>query len=740
MQIEGVLEDIVFRNEENGYTVMILDCEGEPVTVTGNFPVIAQGSTLIINGEYKITKYGRQVCAEGFRLVTPTSADGVIRFLSSGIIKGIGPVTAAAIVAHFGLSTLEVMKNSPEQLKRVRGISAKKAAAIADEYKRVFLIQNTIIALQGYGISLNMCQKIYSEYGAESENVVKANPYKLVEDVDGVGFLTADRIAKRVGILPDSFFRKRAASIHILQEAADKSGHTYLPADVYAAALNALIGTDIGVAEAEELIEELVLNSVVKRFNKDGQTCIALAKLYYIERSAAFNLTSLREQCDNYNIDVSAQIRQFEGENNIELHESQAQAVHSAVNNGVSVITGGPGTGKTTILKCILQILKRAGASILLTAPTGRAAKRLSEAAGEEAKTIHRALGAEIVDGRSRFYYCESNKLPEDFIIVDEMSMVDCYLMNNLLKALRHGAKLLLVGDKDQLASVGAGNVLSDIIKSNTVPCSLLTRIYRQAADSGIITNAHLINAGKMPKLSNAGSDFFMSNIAEPANICETVIGMVTKRIPDYLGTTPSSIQVLAALKNGAAGVKNLNLQLQAALNPPDRTRRELRYADTVFRDGDRIMHVVNNYELSWRKYDNGKHEEGTGVFNGDIGVITEVMPGTNEMTVQFEDGRVCLYTHENLMELTLAYAITIHKSQGCEFPVVIIPVIRGSSTIMTRNLLYTAVTRAKNMVVLVGEQGSVRAMVNNLDVSVRYTMLADFLVSSDSTMFMVNA
>lgn len=734
MQIEGVLEDIVFRNEENGYTVMILDCSGEPLTVTGCFPVIAEGSILIVNGEYKMTKYGRQLSAEGFRVVKPASKDGIIRFLSSGIIKGIGPVTAAAIVAHFGLSALDIIKNNPEQLKRVKGISAKKAMAIAAEYKNVFLIQNTIIALQGYDISLNMCQKIYSEYGPESENVVRSNPYKLVEDVDGIGFLTADRIAKRVGVQPDSFFRKRAASVHLLQEAADKSGHTYLPADMYTAMLNSLIGTDIGVAGAEELIDELALNSVVKKFVKEGKTCVALAKLYYIERSAAFNLTTIKDQCDNYSIDVSEQIRQFELENNIELHISQAQAVHSAVNNGVSVITGGPGTGKTTILKCIIQILKRAGATLLLTAPTGRAAKRLSEAAGEEAKTIHRALGAEFAEGRSRFYYGESNKLPEDFIIVDEMSMVDCYLMNSLLKALRHGAKLLLVGDKDQLASVGAGNVLADIIKSGTVPCSLLTQIYRQAADSGIIMNAHMINAGNMPKLT--GSDFFMSSVSEPENICETVIGMVTRRIPDYLNTTPSSIQVLAALKNGAAGVNNLNLRLQAALNPPNNQRRDIKYSDTVLREGDRVMHVVNNYELGWKRYENGRHEEGTGVFNGDIGIITEVMPGTSELTVQFEDQRVCLYTHENLMELTLAYAITVHKSQGCEFPVVVMPIIRGSSAIMTRNLLYTAVTRAKSMVVLVGEPGSVRAMVNNLDVSVRYTMLADFLVASDNTLF----
>lgn len=729
MRIEGTVEDIIYRNEENGYTVVVLDNNGDPVTAVGYFPILSEGEYLCLEGDYRYnSKYGMQFEVKSIASVSPQTKEGILRFLASGLIHGVGEVTAARIVDAFGLKTFDVIENNPEQLARIKGISLNKAQKIAQSYSAVQQMREAVMFLQNFGISPSLAIKIYSEYGNSVKDVILKNPYKLVEDIDGIGFLTADKIAQKAGIKPDSDFRLRAGIIYILKTAAEKNGHTYLPIDELSTEVREILNISKTDEELYAFYEQMAIDGKLKFYKKPEHKCVSLANLFNIEKNIAQRLLALIESADDLKADYSKEIQEYENIKGYKFDSIQKQAITSCLNDGVLIITGGPGTGKTTIISCALYIMRLKGGRFLLLAPTGRAAKRLQEATGEEAMTIHRALQPDF-QGRG-FIYNENNPLDYEYIIVDEISMVDAYLMNGLLKAIRPGTHLILVGDKDQLPSVGAGNVFADILASNKLPVTHLTQIYRQSENSNIVTNAHLINNGKMPIIDNsASSDFFFLNANTPEKILNAVIEMVTERLPAFTGLSPFKIQVLAPMKNGVAGVINLNRELQNRLNPPSPDKPEIVYGSQVFRTGDKVMHLANNYELEWTKQsENGVITQGSGVFNGDMGIVVSVFSAAGELTVEFEDGRQATYNAETLEELMLAYAITVHKSQGCEFEAVVLALTGGSYMINTRNLLYTAVTRAKNYAVLIGQKETIYKMVKNTYTQSRYTMLKELL------------
>lgn len=737
MQIEGPIEEIIFRNEQNGYTVFIIDFHDTPVVCVGKLMNANIGENLSLEGEYvNNAKYGYQFSFSSYEVILPTSLTGIERYLSSGLIKGVGPVTARNIVKHFKEQTFDIIEMSPASLAEIRNISLKKALEIGEKFKELKKLQNTVMFLQKYNISTNMSLKIYEIYGAKTVDIVKNNPYRLVEDVMGIGFLTADKIAKSIGISDKSEFRVRAGLLYSLNNAVEKTGNTYLPKNMLFSQAAVLL--EIEYESHQELYDEalnsLTLDKTILVLWHHEREIVTPSKYHFYENSVAQKLSLLNNSIKTQNLELEEDIKHFEEKFDIKFHEEQKNAIKNSINNGVSVITGGPGTGKTTIIKCIIEILKAQNQKFMLLAPTGRASKRLSDSTGEEAKTIHRAL--EVASGdlanNSRFVYNENNNFKVNAVIVDEVSMVDVALMNHLCKALPRDCKLILVGDKDQLPSVGAGNVLDDIIKSEIIKISMLTKIYRQSDDSLIITNAHLINSGKMPFIDNSSKDFFFEEKVELDNIKQSIIDMVVKRLPKFTGLESTQIQVLAPLKAGVCGIDNLNRSLQEAINPPSVHKMELLSGETIFRVGDKVMQTANNYNLVWKKLNGFIEEEGEGVFNGDIGFIDLIDYQTGEMIVTFEDGRRCLYPRTEINQLSLAYAITIHKSQGSEFDVVIIPAIAGPSMILTRNLIYTAVTRAKKMVVLVGEQKNLKRMVSNNYTVQRFTLLKELLIASD--------
>lgn len=736
MLITGTIKNIIFQNEDNGYTVIRLSTSNGDMVCVGTLPMVNAGESLEVEGEIVISKnYGEQIKIKHAKVLQPKTESGIARYLSSGLIRGIGKVTAENIVKKFGKETLNIIEFNPSRLTEVRGISEQKAMAIADSYVNVRRMQDAVMFLQEYDITARMAVKIYETYHDLTMEKLKSNPYALVEDVEGIGFLTADKIASKLGIPFDSDFRLRAGILHCLKEGADKDGHTFMPAsDVYKQ-VTELLKIDFDVFE--EKIEKLLFQMQIDKVLISDKICdldvLMLTKFYNIEKFSAKKIIGLL----SHNVetkDFNQEISFFENINNIELHHQQKQAVETALNSGVSVITGGPGTGKTTIIKCVLQLMKNQKKKTLLLAPTGRAAKRMSESCGVEAKTIHRALEIDFTNPKGHFRYNEFNKLPVDCIIVDEVSMVDVVLLNSLLKAMKKNCQLILVGDKDQLPSVGAGNVLADILSSGIVPFVCLTEIYRQAKESLIVLNAHAINEGKMPKLDNKSKDFFFESKVENIDILNTIESLVTKRLPEYANVESSKIQVLAPLKNGLCGIENLNKVLQQKINPPSKDKTELFTERMIFRLNDKVMQIVNNYELEWEKVSkNGFIEHGEGVFNGDIGVITSVDNLTGEVEITFEDGRVCLYQRNELVNLQLAYAMTIHKSQGSEFDVVVMPIIPGTTKILTRNLLYTGVTRAKKIVVLVGSTFYLKRMVENDYTAKRYSSLCWFLQQLNS-------
>ena len=737
MQIEGPIEDIIYRNEQNGYTVFGIDYKTTPVVCVGKLINANIGENLSLEGEFvNNAKYGYQFAFSSYEVVLPSSLAGIEKYLASGLIKGVGPVTAKNIVKHFKEQTFDIIEMSPSSLAEVKNISMKKALEIGEKFKELKKLQNTVMFLQKYNITTNMALKIYDIYGAKTTDIVKNNPYRLVEDIDGIGFLTADKIAKNIGIPSNSEFRVRAGILYSLSNAVEKTGNTYLPKKMLFTQSSTLL--ELNQEENQELfdsaLESLTLDKTVITMWYHENEIVIPTKYYFYENAVAQKLALLNSSQITRKIKVDDEISHFEEKNQIEFHSEQKNAIINSINNGVSVITGGPGTGKTTIIKCIIEILKQNKQKFMLLAPTGRAAKRMSDSTGEEAKTIHRAL--EIANanlsGASRFVYNENNPFKTNAVIVDEMSMVDVALMNHLCKALPRDCKLILVGDKDQLPSVGPGNVLDDILKSNIIQVSMLTKIYRQTDNSLIITNAHLINSGKMPFIDNSSKDFFFEEKHDLDSMKKSMVDMVVSRLPKFTGLESTHIQVLAPLKAGVCGIDNLNRSLQESLNPPSIKKMEIPVGDTIFRVGDKVMQTANNYNLAWKKMNGFIEEEGEGVFNGDIGYIELIDFQTNEIVVMFEDGRRCLYPRTDLNQLSLAYAITIHKSQGSEFDVVIIPAIAGPSMILTRNLIYTAVTRAKKMVVIVGEQKNLKRMVSNNYTVQRFTLLKELLIISD--------
>lgn len=737
MRIEGTVEEIIFRNDQNGYTVFILDFKTTPVVCVGKLINANIGENLALVGEYKNNnKYGYQFAFDSYEVVLPTSLAGIEKYLSSGLIKGIGPITAKKIVNHFKEQTFDIIEMSPSSLAEIKSISIKKALEIGEKFKELKKLQNTVMFLQKYNITTNMSLKIYDVYGAKTIDVVKTNPYRLVEDIDGIGFMTADKIAQSIGIPRNSEFRVRAGILFSLKSSVEKTGNTYLPKNMLLKQSSTLLELDLDENKDlfDDALSSLTLDKTALCMMHNDSEIVVPSKYYFYETSVAQKLNILNTAQITEKLDLEDEITHFEEKNNILFHEEQKNAIKNAINNGVSVITGGPGTGKTTIIKCIIEVLKQHGQKFMLLAPTGRASKRMSDSTGEEAKTIHRAL--EVASGdlakSSRFVYNENNTFKTDAVIVDEVSMVDVALMSHLCKALPRDCKLILVGDKDQLPSVGAGNVLDDILKSGIIKVSMLTKIYRQSDDSLIITNAHLINSGKMPILDNSSKDFFFEEKSDLNQIKQSIVDMVVRRLPKFTGLESTQIQVLAPLKAGVCGIDNLNRSLQESINPPSMEKMEVNVGETIFRVGDKVMQTANNYNLAWKKMSGFIEEEGEGVFNGDIGYIELIDFQTNEVVVMFEDGRRCLYPRTELNQLSLAYAITIHKSQGSEFDVVLLPAIAGPSMILTRNLIYTAVTRAKKMVVIVGEQKNLKRMVSNNYTVQRFTLLKELLQSTD--------
>lgn len=739
LSVKGTVAGIVFRNDDNGYTVFNLDCtDGSDMICVGNFPTLSVGAVLSVKGKVNVhNRYGEQLIVESYVMSDPTSRAGIVKYLGSGLIKGVGEVTANNIYDKFGEDTFGVIENNPMLLVKVKGISQKKAMDIANAVSELKSMQQQIMFLQGYGITTNLAVKIYNIYKDQTKNTVLENPYRLIDDVDGVGFLTADKIAQSMGIEPLSEFRVRASIVYELKESADKQGNTYLLLDELINACSTLLSVDLTQHGqlVEDTVTKLVLEPLIQVFEVENERCVALNRYYKLEKSLATMLISLNADAKRIAIDADALIAEFERSHKITFHAGQLGAVKSALISGVTVITGGPGTGKTTIINCIADILSSHGLRMEFCAPTGRAAKRMSQAIGKEAKTIHRLLGYEVKGDKATFKYNRYNTLPCDVIVVDEMSMVDVSIMYSLLSALESGTRVVLVGDKDQLPSVGAGNVLADIIRSGVVEIRYLSHIYRQSNDSLIVSNAHLVNHGKMPEINNKSRDFFVMSINDLQQVADTVVELVTTRLPKFTQLPSSEIQVLGALKSGVAGVEALNVRLQQALNPRVFGKQELNVGKSVLREGDRVMQTVNNYELQFTRFDsNGNVEDGSGVFNGDIGVIRKIDKSNGIMEVLFDDNRLATYTGADLSDLQLAYSVTIHKSQGSEFPVVVIPLVNGPPTIINKNLLYTAITRAKRAVVIVGNKSILAMMVRNNYVAARTTNLCRFLKEANET------
>lgn len=724
--IEGIVEDIIYTNESNGYTVCELSCGKDTITAVGCMPFINPGEAIKASGKWvSHPDYGEQFKVELYEKIMPKTADAIEKYLSSGIVKGVGPATAAKIVGKFGAETLEIINKNPKRLSEIKGISLDKAIAIGQALSEQRGLQDIIMFLQEYGISPSMCVKIYKTYAEGAVSKIKENPYRLCEDIFGIGFKTADMIAMRLGIDPLSEFRIKSGIKYVLSHAAS-NGHTFLPENVLKESAGKLLGADI--PDINNLLISLIFDKTIVSEKLEGENHIYLSSYYNAEQSVCKKLLELTQTHFAFDTeDFDRSLSRLEKDEGIELAQLQREAIREAMTCGVLVITGGPGTGKTTIIKCIIGLLTKDGHKVTLAAPTGRAAKRMSEATGYEAKTIHRMLeiGYTGDDSEPIFQRNDSNPLEADVIIIDEMSMVDILLMNHLLKAVPPGARLILVGDSDQLPSVGAGSVLKDIIDCNAVKTVRLTEIFRQAGESMITVNAHRINKGEPPLINVRNKDFFLVSRNSMDSIVRTVVDLCCRRLPDTYGFDPmKDIQVLSPTKKSPAGVVNLNIELQRVLNPANSKKAEKISRGYIFREGDRVMQIRNNYDIRWEKLGN-RLIDGMGVFNGDMGVIYEIDDEAQSLTVLFDDDRLVEYDYSILDEIEPAYAVTIHKSQGSEFSVVVMPVFFGPQVLMTRNLLYTAVTRAKKMVVLVGDEDALLEMVNNRRENLRYSGLS---------------
>ena len=734
-KISGYVEHIIFHNEENGYTVMNMTVEGDELTCVGNFRDIHEGVFVEADGNYSDHPvYGHQFRAVRARTTVPAGGAALERYLGSGAIKGIGPSLAGRIVKKFGEDTLRILEEEPERLAEIKGISERKARDIAAQAEEKAHMQNAMIFLAQYGISLALSVRIYEHYQDQLYQVLRENPYRLAEDIRGVGFRIADEIAARTGIRPDSVFRIRSGICYMLSQAAAQ-GHLYLPAEILLKRSAELLGTDPG--QMDSFLTDLAIDKklVIKiQKDSDGTDCrrVYTSQNYFLELNAARMLYELNLKTGEDEEKIAERIRGIEKKDHITLDPLQREAVQKAAGSGILIVTGGPGTGKTTTINTMIRYFRSEKKSILLAAPTGRAAKRMTEATGYEAATIHRLLELTAVsDDRMeeiRFERNAENPLEADVVIIDEMSMVDMYLMHALLLAVVPGTRLILVGDRNQLPSVGPGSVLRDLIRSGCFPTVTLTHIFRQAQESDIIVNAHRINAGQPVRLDNNSRDFFFLQREDASVILQAILYLVSRKLPGYVKASPEEIQVLTPMRKGPLGVENLNIILQKYLNPPHRKKTEKETGDGLFREGDRVMQIRNNYQLEWEI--RGRHgipaQQGTGVFNGDTGIVKEIDLQNEWLEVEYEEKKVVSYTFRQLDELELAYAMTVHKAQGSEYPAVVIPLFGVPQMLQTRNLLYTAVTRAKRCVVLVGNADVFRAMVDHAAEENRYTTLAE--------------
>lgn len=730
--VTGYIDHVIFRNEDNGYTVMVLKGmeEERELTCVGTFPAITQGAAIEASGNYTTHPvYGKQFQIASYVEKMPEDALAMERYLGSGAIKGIGAALAARIVRRFGDDTMRIVEEEPERLAEIKGISEKKAMEIAEQMTEKADMRRAMIFLQKYGISLNLGAKIYQKYGQTVYGVLQENPYRLAEDISGVGFRIADEIASRIGIHTDSDYRIRSGMLYTLLQASGE-GHIYLPKEELFSRASGLLGVDSSYME-KHLMDMVVDRKLILKETEDGAV-VYPTRYYYLELNSARMLCELNILCPEDEEMMEKRINRIEKETGTRLDEMQKQAVAAAASHGLFILTGGPGTGKTTTINAIIRYFEEEGAELRLAAPTGRAAKRMTEATGYEAQTIHRLLELngmpeEEQEGRAvHFDRNSENPLEADVIIIDEMSMVDIALMHSLLLAVTAGTRLILVGDENQLPSVGPGNVLRDIIRSCCFPVVELKKIFRQASESDIVVNAHKINRGEQVTINNKSRDFFFLKRYDADIIIRVVIALIQEKLPRYVDAKPYEIQVLTPMRKGLLGVERLNQILQRYLNPPDEKKKEKEIGQRLFREGDKVMQVKNNYQLEWEILGRYKIpvDKGVGVFNGDTGIMTEINEFAETATVEFEDGRQAEYSFKQLEELELAYAVTIHKSQGSEYPAVILPILSGPRMLMNRNLLYTAVTRARKCVTVVGSETTFAEMIRNEKQQQRYSSL----------------
>lgn len=726
---QGYIDHYLYYNDANGYGVMELDTEDDDIICTGSFMGISQGETVEVTGEWvDHPTYGPQLKVASIKTIEPTGILDIERYLASGAIKGVGPSIAKRIIKKFGKDTFRIIEEEPERLIEIKGISERIAREIATQLEERKDLRDTIMLLQKYGVSNNMAIKLYDTYGIGVKSILNENPYRLAEEVDGIGFKKADEIASKIGIKTDSQFRLQSGIIYVLTQAS-VDGHVYLPEPLLLARAYELLGVPQSLIEAE--LPNLIIDKRLMTHLVDDEKRYYVPLMYFEELGSARMLHDLAE----YRIRVSEKkfedkINDIQSELDIELDELQRQAVKTAVENGLFILTGGPGTGKTTTINSIIRYFVSEGMDIMLAAPTGRAAKRMTEATGYEAKTIHRMLelsGSAEEHGRAKFERNSDNPLEADAIIIDEASMVDVHLFYALLKAIIPGTKLIIVGDDSQLPSVGPGQVLHDLISSKSFPTTELKKIFRQAASSDIVINAHKINNGEPINLDNKSKDFFFLERSDVQVIYKHMVQLITEKLPGYVDATPMQIQVLTPTRIGNLGVETLNKILQQYINPPAKDKAEHAMGDSLFRVGDKVMQIKNNYNIEWEILSSYgiAADTGTGVFNGDIGIITDINKSLQTLTVEFDDRRRVTYPFSGLDELELAYAVTIHKSQGSEYPAVIMPLFGGPRPLLNRNLLYTGVTRAKKCVTILGSRETLDVMINNKSEKERFSGLA---------------
>lgn len=728
-KVTGYVEHIVFRNEENGYTVFHLENEDGEVTCVGNLNFITEGEMLELEGEYvNHSVYGNQLKVSAYRVKEPEDLVSIERYLGSGAIKGIGQTMASRIVKKFREDTFRIIEEEPERLAEIKGISERKAMEIASQMEEKKDMRKSMIYLQKYGISTKLAAKIYQRYGMKVHQILEENPYRLADDIEGVGFRTADEIAARIGIHTDSDYRIRSGLFYILQQAVAE-GHIYLPEELLLRRAKVLLGIEI--EDIEKYIMDLCMGRKTVMKEKDGKVIVYPAHYYYMELNTAKMLNDLDIDCQMPEDMMEKRLRAVEEKEKIELDPLQHKAVIESIKHGLLILTGGPGTGKTTTINTMIQFFESEGLSILLAAPTGRAAKRMTEATGYEAQTIHRLLevnGNPEEESTGGFLRNRENPLEADVIIIDEMSMVDLNLMHALLSAVVQGTRLILVGDVDQLPSVGPGSVLKDIISSERFHVVTLTKIFRQAGESDIIMNAHKINAGEPVELNKKSRDFFFVKCDEADTIIGGIIALIQRKLPQYVQAHPNEIQVMTPTRKGLLGVERMNVILQKYLNPADEKKTEREINGRLFREGDKVMQIKNNYQLEWEICTRFglTVDKGMGVFNGDMGVISEINEYKETVEVEYDEGRKVKYGFDMVDELELAYAITVHKSQGSEYPAVILPLLPGPKLLYNRNLLYTAVTRAKKCLTIIGSDTTFQEMIRNKSEQERYTSLAE--------------